>query len=269
MKIGLLVLCLSFVSGATCFSQENEKLQIIIDLLNNDVIPALNKSEGHESDNCKKSIDSLQTILLVSNKREGLLKAELTTEMDRNLVLVESLKLLQSECQNMIESLKTQGSNISTLLLSSIESTANTLTKSGYPANNVSLIGEFKTRLLAVTSANKFMKDRLTSLNSIDAEIEKLHSAFSTKSEFKELEGEKENLADVMSIYKELTCELKAKMEEVKMLEYPGHTSLLELQARLNSYNLIAKFPYLMDCIESFSDAPSKNPLAHIKGTCN
>ena len=180
------------------------------------------------------------------------MKAELTAEVDRNLVLVEKFRSIQSECQSMIESLKTQGSNMSSLLLSSIESTANMLTEAGYPANNSSLIEGFKRRLLAVTSANEFIKNRLTSINSIDTEIEKLNSTFSTKSEFIELEQEKENLADILSIYKELTCELKAKIEEVKMLEYPGHTSLLELQARLDSYGIISIFPYLMNCIESF-----------------
>jgi len=287
MKTGLLVLCLSFMSWKPCFAQQEQKdsivhnsdikqsesevydkLRLIVDLLNNDVIPALKISGDNVTGDCKNTIDSLQSILLVANKNESELKAELARENKINSDLIENYKLIQVECQNMIEGLKTQGLNISPDLLGSIENTANILIELGYPAGNSSLIREFKSRFFAVSSTNEFIEGKLISLNSIDAEIENLNNAFSVKSDFKELEKERENFADILSVYKELACELKLKIEEVRILEYPGHTSLLELQARLDNYSLIAMFPYLMDCIESFSDNPSKNPLAAVKGVC-
>lgn len=287
MKIGLLVLCLSLMGWETCSAQQEQKdsivhnsdakhsesevydkLRLIVDLLNNDVIPALNISEDNVAGDCKNTIDSLQSILLATSKNEAELKAELAKENKASSNLIENYKLIQAECQNMIEGLKTQGLNISPDLLGSIENTANILIELGYPAGNSSLIGEFKSRFIAVSSANEFIEGNLISLNSIDAEIENLNNAFSIKSDFKELEKEKENFTENLSSYKKLACELKLKIEEVRILEYSGHTSLLELQARLDKYSLIAMFPYLMDCIESFSDNPSKNPLAAVKGIC-
>jgi hypothetical protein len=211
----------------------------------------------------------LRSILHVVNKNQEELKAEQLVKMNKvNSDLVKNHKLIQTKCQHMIESLKTQGFNISPLLLSSIENTANFIEESGYPPNNASLIEDFKIQMLAVSSANDFIEGKLMDLNSIEAEIENLNRAFIKKSKFIELAKEKENFIDNLSVYKDLACELKSKIEEVRILEYNGVTSSSELLRRLENYDLIARFPYLIDCIESFEENPKKNPLVAVKGIC-
>ena len=288
MKIGLLVLCLNFWGLGACLAQDekndsivqnsmmmqnegnvDKKLQVILDLLNNDVIPALTKTEKNVMNNCNNTIDSLRSILHVVNKNQEELKAEQLVKMNKvNSDLVKNHKLIQTKCQHMIESLKTQGFNISPLLLSSIENTANFIEESWYPPNNASLIEDFKIQMLAVSSANDFIEGKLMDLNSIEAEIENLNRAFIKKSKFIELAKEKENFIDNLSVYKDLACELKSKIEEVRILEYNGVTSSSELLRRLENYDLIARFPYLIDCIESFEENPKKNPLVAVKGIC-
>lgn len=246
----------------------DQQLQVIIDLLNNQVIPALTPQAENNSLECESAIDSLQTELVnIKNERDEL-ENQIAEEKNLASELDNKLKQLQAECYNTIESLKSQGSKISSELIISLESNVNTLREMGYPVKNASIFDEYKVLSATVLKSNNFISAELKSLNSIATQINALNQAFGDNSEFEELESEKEYLTDILSVYQDLTCELKSKIEEVRVLEYNGITSLLELQARLENYNLMVKFPFLLDCIESFGNNPVKNPLASVKGVC-